>query len=137
MTDTLSDIRTRRAQIAKLKGELDEEDEELATAEKVVARLEAGHGRANGAHAAPVRRRPAAGNKPTNRDLVLAVLKSSEEPWIETSAQLHEKIKEIHGVDINFNGTLLPMLSDLKKHKVILRDGPKIALASRLKGGAT
>lgn len=66
----------------------------------------------------------------TQTDLIIATLKASADVWVESSSVLHDDILRIHGVDIKSN-SLLPLLTGLKNEGIIVRDGPKIALAER------
>lgn len=135
-TTSLAAIRARRAAIATQRQALDAEEQELAVAERVVARLGAtamprpnGNGRSQG------ERPPAESPAPARQaDLVIATLKASASPWVETSADLQTQIKEIHGVEIPKN-SLLPLLSRLTADKIVARDGPKLALKERVHGG--
>jgi len=139
MTDTLTTIRTRRAEIIKLRQALDDEEKELTIAERVIERLAASTPvtviapNANGAPLFFPQQAPdKPGRQPTHKELIIGTLRTVADPWVESSRVLHAKIKEIHGVDINFTGTFQPTLSDLKKAGTVLRDGPKIALAERI-----
>jgi hypothetical protein len=135
MEPNLSSVRTRRAQLAKQIKQLQDEDEELAIAERALTRLAVGTSaissmssvseptKINGAtHETPV----------THRDLVIATLKHRADPWVPGSKALLDEISETHGLAIQRN-SFLPLLSNLKKEGVITRDVAKrIALTERI-----
>lgn len=133
MEPNLSTVRARRAQINKLRKALDTEDHELEIAEAVLTRLAAHHNvdivpsipQSNGTTTAiqqPV----------TQRDLVIATLRTLSDPWIDSSANLLTEINSVHGASIK-PSSLLPLLTALKNEGVIRRDGAnRIALAERV-----
>ena len=120
-------IRARRAEISQQRKVLGIEDDELAIAERVAERLigasETGATIANASMAAAPPK--------TQTELVISTLRASVDPWFESSGALHDEIQRIHGIDIR-SGSLLPVLTSLKKERTIVRDGPKIALTSRV-----
>lgn len=122
MNDPLAIVRARLAEIARLEIALAAEKEELRVTERVLTRLEAKPTKSNGDGAAL-----------THVDVIVSTLKSAHEPWFGTSDALHRAINRIHGRDIP-PGSFRPLLSKLKADLVIARDGPKIALAERVKG---
>jgi hypothetical protein len=126
MTSTITNIRARRAEIAQLMEALEQEDDELEMAEKVVARLEA-NPKTNGSAVTTTK----ANGALTQRDMIVGILRTRDNPWVESSKTLHTEIHKLYGVKIT-PGSFLPMLSYLKKKDVIVRAGPKIALAERV-----
>jgi hypothetical protein len=149
MSEDLTRIRNRLAEIDQLTQALDKEREELLIAERVVARLSATADlpSSNGAH--PMGALTAAaiaqsGNPMetaiatvsrtlSQKALITSTLKAAAEPWIESSNALHEQIKKIHGKDIP-KGSFQPLLWQLDKEGLIVRKDSKIALAERVKG---
>jgi hypothetical protein len=148
MQANLSAVRARRALIARQLTELQAEDSELASVEDVLVRLSGtpkaaaasapkrrgrkpgpvrgARGRkANGA-AKPVKkgrgRSAAAGSQ---RELVLAALKKPGAGWMDVK-QIISSVKDSHGVSIPPR-SLSPLLSNLKKAGVIVRQGRRVA----------
>ena len=71
-------------------------------------------------------------NTASQKSLIVATLKTSDNVWFETGDELHKAVKRVHGIDINKN-SFLPYLSGLKADGIIVREGQRIALADRLK----
>lgn len=131
-------VRARRAEIDRQRAALDTEDQELAVAERVAERLEpfVRAGAPNAETGSTVTNAVlAAGAPKTQPELVISTLKASAGPWFESSNALHDEIQRIHGVDIK-SGSLLPVLTNLKNEGIILREGPRIALAERVANNA-
>lgn len=131
---TLQQIRDRRAQIAADKQALEVEDAELAAAERVVLRLEAGtthqlSGNATVSTAASgtltVRRR-------NNKESVVQALTESSSPWLESS-EINDAIAKLTGEPLKIS-SLYPLLTNLKKDGVLIRQGNKLALTTRIRG---
>jgi hypothetical protein len=131
MDPNLATVRNRRAQIAAQRKVLDEEDKELEIAERALTRLAATTQVSNGhfvlASGDPVQQQPV-----TQRDLVIATLRTHPEVWIESSGHLRAEIERNHKVQIR-RTSLLPLLTTLKDEGVIRRDAHnRIALAERV-----
>jgi hypothetical protein len=121
----LATVRARRAELAKLRRAIDDEDSELEIAERALTRLAAS--RPESINFSRPMSPPA-----TQRELIEAVLKVSPDPWIESPAALRAEIERTHGVKIKPT-SFQPLLSTLKKEGVIARDRLKIALADRIR----
>src|SRR5579872_4330088 len=136
MEPNLATVRARRAYLAKLRQQIDAEEGELEITERVLTRLAAmpsgaAAASANGAERAA---QPAAAkDQPvTQKDLIVATLRTRAEPWVESSRDLQNEIEEAHGVHIKDN-SLLPLLTILRQDGTIKRDAQnRIALAERL-----
>jgi hypothetical protein len=74
---------------------------------------------------------PTAKRAKTTKDALLLALKVSTEPWL-TANELQVRATGLKGVDIPM-ATVSPTLSNLKNEGMILREGHKVALASRIK----
>ena len=145
MEPNLSTIRARRAQLAKYRQQIDEEEKELEIAERVLTRLSgattsavtpavvmSGSSQLDEPSAEAIR--TGAGDQPTpvtHKDLVLATLRARAEPWIPSSRELQAEIAEAHGVHIEDN-SFLPLLSGLLAEGIIQRSEKGIALAERV-----
>ena len=121
-------IRSERAKIALQVAALQKRDSDLAIAEKVLAEFE-------GAATPPVAMAdaPAMRRAGTRRDRIIEALENGD-LW-KTSGQINQAIAKASGFFIK-NSSLYPMLTTLKNEDVIVRDGDKMALKSRLEGGA-
>lgn len=134
MGDAISVVRARRLEIARAIAELQDEDKDLETAEQVLARLSgagpggASSGKAKSARAAGAPK-PASG-RPSQRALVLEVLRSSEEVWLKSGA-IAQAASRLSGAPVP-ELSLRPLLSALKRESVIVRDGHKVALRARV-----
>lgn len=135
----LSDVRTRRSQIAARRRDIAAEDAMLATedaelevAERVLVRLSKGsdvnwHQVLEGA----VPRRS------TTRDLIHEVLSMPDKSWW-TAAEIQPELSKLKGAEVPM-GTISPTLTAMKTNGEIVRNGMRIALASRVppqSGGA-
>ena len=137
MSNSLDIIRQRLAEIGETRAKLDEEEHDLATAERVLVRLEAmskfefrpvlPRGISDGASTST--KRP-----PSQTKIIVATLKSSAQPWFESTNVLLEAIKVIHGIKMK-KSSFQPLMWQLVKNGVVARDGFKVALAERVKGG--
>lgn len=124
----LDQIRADRANIARQRAELEKLDADLAVAERVLLGY-----RASGAQSpAPIQAAfklaspvPSA----TRRDRVIQAL-SDEKLWM-TSSEINLAIEKRHGALMKTN-SLYPMLTNLKKEGVIVRDRDRMALKSRI-----
>ena len=135
MSDSdLALVRARRAAISREIEELQEEDDDLEVTERVLARLQAAKAKANGngAHVGPPA--PLATRTMSQPEYVLGTLRAAENPWIESAVALQNMVRKVHGVDIPTN-SFHPIISNLTKRGVVLRDGPRIALAERIAKG--
>jgi hypothetical protein len=129
--DTLNLIRARRAEIAKqhqsarrVLETLEKEDAELEAAERVIVRL-AGTTKVDGS-AVP-------SGKLSQRDAVISALRLSADPWFCDASALREEASKLYGQEIA-QTTFQPLLSTLtNKDRVVVREGPKVALAERIK----
>ena len=144
MEPNLSTIRARRAQLAKYRQQIDEEEKELGIAERVLTRLAVGSnspvvpavltsGSSQLDNPSAEAIRTGAGDQPTpvtHKDLVLTTLRARAEPWIPSSRELQAEIAEAHGVHIEDN-SFLPLLSGLIKEGIIKRSEKGIAHAER------
>src|SRR5690349_18191757 len=113
MDPTRQMILARRAEIAKLRKALDDEDKELEAAERVIKRLATAtkHGKGNGISA------PASMSQ---KDLTIAALRETEAIWLKNTRELHDEIKRIFNRDVKLTN-LRPMVSGLISEKVIAR----------------
>ncbi len=127
-------MHARLGEIAKLRESLDDEERDILTAIKVVARFESRPKSAEAPTQEPgffLSAPPP--TKMTHRQAVIAALKAVVPPWVSSYAELQEIIKRDYGIDIP-KTSILPLLSDLKGHGVIVRNGQEIALAERVMG---
>lgn len=124
----LQKIRDKRAAIAQQRAALERQDAELAIAEKVLREFaNADHASAFGGDVGlPVLARAPSGSR---RERVLEAL-SGETVWM-TSKEINFAIAQKYGVYIK-GASLFPMLTALKNEGVIVRDGSKMALKSRV-----
>jgi hypothetical protein len=67
----------------------------------------------------------------TTKDALLLALKVSTEPWL-TANELQVRAMGLKGTEIPM-ATVSPTLSNLKNDGLILRDGNKVALATRIR----
>ncbi|MCH8113559.1 MAG: hypothetical protein IH905_16660 [Proteobacteria bacterium] len=138
MIDSLKSIQQRLAEIGEVRAKLDEEEHDLNIAERVLVRLEAMNktgfrpvlprGISDGASTST--KRP-----PSQTKIIVATLKSSAQPWFESTNNLREAIRVIHGVQMR-KSSFNPLMSQLVKEGIVVRDDLKVALAERVKGGA-
>jgi hypothetical protein len=142
MSDSdLSLVRARRAAIKREMESLEEEDEELQTAERVLARLQASKvvkpavaiTAGNGAHATSTAPTKSSGRM-SQPDYVIGTLKAVQNPWVDSPVALQGLIKTLHNVEIPTN-SFHPILHHLRADGVIVRDGSRLALAERVKVG--
>lgn len=135
MSDSdLSLIRTRRAEIAKLRAELDAEDADLNITEKTLARLQAKSQTGDTVTRARrriIRRIGQFGI--SQKEMLIGTLRAEPSPWVRDVRALQERIKEIHGAEIPMT-SIYPYLTELKNAGIILRGkSGEIALAERVK----
>ena len=126
--DVLTTIRSRREEISKNITALQAEDSELAVAEKVITRLAPISGDGGSSS-------PREGQPPRQIDFVVKTLAHMPQRWAPDWTYLQTAIMNVFGVEIP-KSSLQPYLSHLKNDGVIVRDGPKIALKSRVAKGA-
>ncbi len=138
-TLSLSSIRKRKATLDDERSELefrlsqiDDHYEELEAAEDFVKRFgEQGEG--SDMAAEPLQERlplqPVIRAK-TTREALLLALKVMQEPW-QTAKGLRERAIQFKGTNIPM-ATVSPTLSNLKNEGLIIREGQKVALASRI-----
>lgn len=123
----IDQIRAERAKIAQQRAALEKRDAELAVAERVLAEFD-------GVTIVPVppeavQVQPYSGREPSRRDKVLDVL--AEGALWATSAEINRAVARKFGFLIK-PSSFHPLLTDLKNEGVILRDGNKLALKSRI-----
>jgi len=134
---SLATVRARRVELAKLRAAIDDEDKELEVAERALTRLAASKGDLSHSQPEPARLPGLPGRPPaTHKELVTAVLRVSPEPWLSSPAELRAEIERTHGVNIKPT-SFQPLISDLKKKGVVVRDRQRIALAERIRQGQT
>jgi hypothetical protein len=138
-------IRARRAELAKYRQQIDAEDKELESAERVLTRLavattsavapafvRSGSSQLDEAPADSVR--TGAGDHPTpvtHKDLVITTLRARAEPWVRSSCQFQSEIAKAHGIHIK-DTSFLPLLGGLMEEGIIKRSEKGIALAERV-----
>lgn len=122
-------ILARLADIDRIKFDLDSEREELLVAKRVLERLGQKQLATN-----MVREfvRDAKKRVVSLKRLFVQILESSPTPWL-TSNEIRERASNIKGADVPMS-SVSPTLTDLKKDRIIVRDGLKVALASRVLG---
>jgi hypothetical protein len=127
MSDALTVIRTRRAEIARAIELLRVEDEELATTEVVLQRL----GGETGAVSRPGTELQAHrwARPRSQREFVLDVLANCDTPWLRTR-EIVKHAKGRWGVSLP-ETSLRPLLSVMKRQKLIVRQGRVVALRER------
>ena len=101
---------------------MDQEDAELEAAERVIVRL-GGAAKTNGS---------APSGKISQRDAVISALKLSSSPWFDDVTALREEVSKIYKREI-LSTTFQPLISTMTKEQVVVRHGPKIGLAERIK----
>jgi hypothetical protein len=127
MSDALTVIRTRRAEIVRAIELLRVEDDELATTEAVLQRLGGKPGEA--LHAAMELQAHQWARPRSQREFVLDVLASSPTPWLRTR-EIVKHAKARWGVSIP-EASLRPLLSVMKRQKLLVRQGRVVALRER------
>jgi hypothetical protein len=139
MNDAMSALRARREEIARAIEKLKNEDQELATAEAVLSRLGSNGARQGGMPAtsgagrgmSSVRAAQQVRGAPrSQRSLVIQTLASCDPPWLK-SGEIVEQVKERYGVKIP-ERSLRPLLSAMKRERIIARSGRQVALSERL-----
>ena len=118
--DAVTLIRARRAQIKVERRRLDDEDAELDQAEKTIVRLASQRQQATVSGAVPK----------TQKDFVIYTLKVSDNPWFESVRALRDAVA-LQGREIEMS-TFQPLISSMTGEEIIVRDGPKVALAERV-----
>ena len=76
---------------------------------------------------------PSVSRAKTTKDALLLALRFSSEPW-QTANELRVRAIQLKGAVIPM-ATVSPTLSNLKNNGLIVRDGQKVALASRINAG--
>lgn len=125
MNDALSALRLKREEIARAVERLKAEDAELANAEAVLSRLSR-----SGSVESPVETATKKGAPLSQRSLVIKALASCDPPWVK-SGDIVKEVKERYGVQIP-ELSLRPLLSALKRERIIARSGRQVALTNRL-----
>jgi hypothetical protein len=129
-------IRARIVEIEAIlasRDKLRDELEELRVAERVILRL--GTENEDDGSGGRVQPRTKSPGSMTTKDHILAVLLEAEEVWI-TTLDVQSRTSKLVGRDVPI-GTIAPTLSELRKLELIVRDGPKVAHADRLKKNET
>lgn len=136
---SISAIRRRKAVLAEERSqlefrlsEIDDEEDELDTAENFVKRFgKQGEGEdmpaENQQERLPL---PPVIRAKTTRDALLLALKVMQAPW-QTANELRVRAIQLKGTDIPM-ATVSPTLSNLKNAGLIVRSGQRVALASRV-----
>jgi hypothetical protein len=127
MSNAMSAVRTRRQEIGRTIQRLKAEDRDLATAEEVLTRFEAGRG--------GLASEPVDNSSLSQRALVIKLLSTSDSEWLR-SGDILLQIKERYGVDIP-ERSVRPLLSVMKGAGVIVRRGRLVALADRVRSGGS
>lgn len=120
-----------RADLARQRAALDKQDAELAIAEKVLSEIEGSDAPPAPAQNAMLNMMAAHGL--SRRDRVVEAL-SGKLLWM-TSAEINDAIAKRQGARIK-NTSFYPMLTVLKNEGVVVRDGDKMALKSRIGEGS-
>jgi hypothetical protein len=132
MNDAMSALKARRDEISRAMAKLKVEDLELATAQAVLERFGADASVERGERTPPwtldVPR--VKGAPRSQRSLVIELLSACEPPWVR-SGDIVEQVKQSFGADIP-ERSLRPLLSVLKRERVIVRSGRHVALTERL-----
>lgn len=118
-------IRAKRAELARQRAALEKQDAELAIAERVLAEMEGVKASSPQQTFEIVLSAPSG----SRRERVLEAL-GGDKIWM-TSAEINNAIAKRHGVLIK-GTSLYPMLTNLKKEGVIIRQGDRMALKGRL-----
>jgi hypothetical protein len=141
MSDALSIIRARRNEIAAAIADLEDEDKDLGTAELVLARLAGGVSapKPPGASSLKTASAPPSANEAkvrpsSQRGMVMEVLRDSGEAWL-ASGDLIAEVQKLWGAQVP-EMSLRPLLSTMKRERVIVRDGHRIALRERVESGS-
>lgn len=133
----LQKIREARADLARQRAALERRDAELAVAEKVLAEFGDVTVSTPPQSVQQTQQRTLdiilSSPPASRRERVLQAL-SGEKVWM-TSAEINRAIAKRHGMLIK-GTSLYPMLTVLKNEGVIVRDGDKMALKSRVEGGS-
>lgn len=132
MTNAKTALKSRRAEIASAIERLKAEDKELAAAEAVLERLGLSASISNDARAgaSEMRAQSKKGSPPSQRTLVIQLLSSCDPPWLG-SGEIVRQVKARYGVEIP-ERSLRPLLSAMKRERVIARSGRQVALSERL-----
>jgi hypothetical protein len=131
MTNAMSALKARRQEIANTIERLKAEDKELASAEAVVERLAAGAAKTSGvAPRARAARALSKGSSRSQRTLVIQLLSSCDPPWLG-SGEIVKEVRSRYGVEIP-ERSLRPLLSVMKRERLIARAGRQVALSERI-----
>ena len=122
--EPLEQIRAERAQIVQQRAALDKRDAELAIAERVLAGMSG-----VSPPITPFVVTAHSNKEPSRKDKVLDIL--SDGPLWMTSSSINLSVARKYGQLIK-PSSFHPLLTDLKNEGVILRDGNKLALKSRI-----
>lgn len=126
--EALNQLRARRQEIARLKAELDKEDQDLSVAERVFLKL-------SGVEIVVQPREPLIDRLVRgNKALVVAALEDEPQPWM-TADQIRSAIERTRGHLIG-KSTLFPLLTAMKNEGLIVRNGRVVALATRVEDKA-
>ena len=124
--DAINQLRARRQEIARLKAELDKEEQDLLVTERVLRKL------SGLPDVEPSVRRVQLmdGLIRGNKALVVAALEDEPQPWM-TADQIKSAIERTRGHIIG-KSTLFPLLTAMKNEGLIVRNGRVVALAKRV-----
>ncbi len=135
---TLADVRARRVEIAKIIGPLKTEDDELGIAEKALMRL-AGPEEAKQSEPEPEQeeeeslqdcvKRQMKGNETLEELIVLLFEQCIDDWWLATEVQ--DYLTRIKGREVPMS-SVSPTLTKMKDAGTLVREGLKVALASRV-----
>jgi hypothetical protein len=148
---SLADVRARRAEIAaeiaKLVGPLQAEDQELASVENVlVRRFDVGEAESNSPPTAASPAAPEAdadgpgvgdlvkgaikGNE-TIEELIVLLMEHCSDPWW-TAAEIQDHLTQVKGKEVPMS-SVSPTLTNMKVKGLLVRNGMNVALASEVK----
>lgn len=126
----MSALRARREEIARAMEKLKAEDQELASAEAVLVRLTGAPSGKRSQSAPALAAAQVRGAPRSQRSLVIKLLSSCDPPWLG-SGDIVKQVKERWGVEIP-ERSLRPLLSAMKRERVIARSGRQVALSERI-----
>lgn len=131
MSEAQAKIAARRKSIKDQIAELNQEDAELATASRALARLEAMSD--SGSDPAPPVRQdsPLAARPSTTREMIAFYLSRTPELW-RTANDIRDNVSDMKGADVPMS-SISPTLSDMKNAGVIVRSGMRVALSERVR----
>lgn len=118
---TLKDVQARRADVARQRRILESEDQDLAVAERILLQL--ANSKVSDVSQSPVRTQ--------GKGQKWAVLDALEQGELfQDQEAVREAASRLHGIEIKIT-SLQPLISKLKTDGLLVRQGNKLALASR------